>query len=677
MRYIGSKHKLLDEIEAVITENVDGDEQIFLDLFAGTNCVGRYFKDKYAVYSNDLLFFSFTNAKATLENNQALEFGGLKNIGIDSPLEYLMGHADKYIHEGNIGYYEKNYTPTGGAMYLSVENGKRIDYIRNQIDEWNKEGVLSEYEYYYLVSSLVESIPFVSNITGTYGAYLKHWDKRALEKLTLRPLKVVNNHQINRAFNMDSSQLVKKISVDIAYIDTPYNNRQYASNYHLLENVANNAQPELSGKSRIFDWSNYKSNFAQKKKALDAMRDLIESVDAKHVVISYNSEGIISEEELVEIARTNSIDGKCVIKRIPYQKYKSKVESKSYDLYEIIIYIRKKEATKQISGGGNMKKQCTVWTGKSNELIKSPLNYVGGKYKLLNQILPLFPENIETFVDLFSGGANVGINVDAKKYIFNDMNYKINEMFRYFASCDVEELIGKIKSRIDEYGLSKTNEAAYLKFRSDYNENPNPLDLYILSSFSYNYQFRFNNSMQFNNPFGKNRSSFSGRMENNLRMFVDKLRQIDAQFIDGFFEDFDIDKLSGDDFVYLDPPYLITTGSYNDGNRGFSNWGVKQELGMYRLMQKLTNNGVKYALSNVLTHKGKRNEHLMQFIAENKVYVNRLNYSYDNASYNTVAGGSEEVLITNYECGNFNEMLSDDNVVTSRPLNYLEQLSFI
>ncbi|MGC3362638.1 DNA adenine methylase, partial [Enterococcus faecalis] len=90
------------------------------------------------------------------------------------------------------------------------------------------------------------------------------------------------------------------------------------------------------------------------------------------------------------------------------------------------------------------------WQPQTQKYLKSPLNYIGGKYKLLNQIIPLFPDNIDTFVDLFSGGANVGINVPAKRYIFNDMNNKINEMFRYFNNHEAEDLIAKIKSRIHE-----------------------------------------------------------------------------------------------------------------------------------------------------------------------------------------------------------------------------------
>lgn len=182
-----------------------------------------------------------------------------------------------------------------------------------------------------------------------------------------------------------------------------------------------------------------------------------------------------------------------------------------------------------------------------------------------------------------------------------------------------------------------------------YNTNPNPLDLYVLISYSYNYQIRFNNNMIYNNPFGKNRSHFSENMKNNLLNFVSKLQSLDYTFLDMYFQDFDISSLDEESFVYLDPPYIITTGSYNDGNRGFTNWNENQEIEMYNLMCDLTNNNIRYALSNVLTHKSKEHHLLKQFANENNVQIHYLTHTYKNSSYNTQRLKSEEVLVTNYD----------------------------
>src|SRR5699024_9643498 len=156
------------------------------------------FKTFYEVYTNDLLYFSFVIAKATVENNDKCTFSKLKEIGITNPLEYLQNAP---INEKKIGYYEENYSPAGkeNRMYFTPENAKKIDYIRETIEIWNKKNLLSSEEYYYLLACLIKAIPYVSNIAGVYGAYLKKWDKRALNPLVLKTLDVKNNYQDNKA----------------------------------------------------------------------------------------------------------------------------------------------------------------------------------------------------------------------------------------------------------------------------------------------------------------------------------------------------------------------------------------------------------------------------------------------------------------------------------------------
>ncbi len=645
MRYIGSKKLLLQHIKNMLDKHTNGTEETFLDLFAGTNTVGLFFKPYYTIYSNDLLYFSHINAKVLIEGNSRPTFEGLKQIGINDPLSYL---ADTPINHLPIGYYESSYSPTGDAMYLTVENAKRIDFIHSTLDSWKKDAYVNQQEYLYLLNSLIEALPSVSNITGTYGAYLKHWDKRSLNKLDLIFPSVIDNNRPNRSFNENANELIKKISVDIAYIDTPYNNRQYASNYHLLENVARHTKPTLKGKTKIFDWSQLKSDFSTAKSAKSAMEDLISNIDATHILLSYNTEGIIPEKELLELLKKYSINKHVELERIPYRKYKSKNKPLDTELCELLFYIQKKPLKEKQTIPNDEEFKLTQDYFPQKKLVKSPLNYIGGKYRLLKQILPLFPKNIKTFVDLLSGGANVGINVKAEKYIFNDMNYLINDMFRLFQKMPIETILSSIEYRISQYQLSKTNEEGFLKFRSDYNNNPNPLDLYVLSSFSYNYQFRFNSKMQFNNPFGRNRSSFNERMKENLCYFTQRLKGLNATFTDNFIHEFDISELNTQDFVYLDPPYLITTGSYNDGNRGFQDWGEEQELEMYQVILRLNEKGIRFALSNVLEHKGKSHDMLKDFISKHGFKVHYLDFHYGNASYNTSKQESVEVLITNY-----------------------------
>ena len=290
---------------------------------------------------------------------------------------------------------------------------------------------------------------------------------------------------------------------------------------------------------------------------------------------------------------------------------------------------------------------------KYNKTIKSPVNYIGGKSKILNQIMPLFPKEIDQFVDLFAGGCNVGINAKAKKIYFNDNLIYLIEMYKAFYNMEFQEIINHIHNRISEYNLSLTNEEGFKKLRAYYNKEKNPLDLFLLISYSFNHQIRFNNNHEFNNPFGRERSSFNASMKLNLEMFHNRLKKNNIEFLSYSFEKFDFSILTENDFVYADPPYLITTGTYNDGKRGFKGWSEKEERELLKTLDKLNNQNIKFALSNVLEHKGKSNEILKKWLEENSDYkLNYIDINYSNSNYQTIVrdkNASIEVLITNYE----------------------------
>lgn len=276
---------------------------------------------------------------------------------------------------------------------------------------------------------------------------------------------------------------------------------------------------------------------------------------------------------------------------------------------------------------------------------------MGGKYKLLPQILPLFPQKIRTFFDVFAGGCNVGINVNASKIILNDNLTYLIDLYKFIKENDKQEIIYYIENRILELNLSQTNLDGYLKLREQYNLKKEPLDLFVLVAFSFSHQIRFNNKHQFNTPFGKDRSSFNPVMKNNLLSFIDCLKRDSIELSNLSFEQLNYDELNEQDLVYCDPPYLITTGTYNDGKRGFKGWSEIEEKQLLSLLDSLNNKGVKFALSNVLEHKGNVNNLLSQWVFENKYNLHYLNFSYSNSSYNTRKKGSfesKEILITNY-----------------------------
>lgn len=285
-----------------------------------------------------------------------------------------------------------------------------------------------------------------------------------------------------------------------------------------------------------------------------------------------------------------------------------------------------------------------------NPYIKSPLNYTGGKHRLLPQIMPLFPHNMEerTFVDLFCGGLNVGVNVDSSHVIANDNIDYLIELFQYFQQHDSHEIVSAIRDVISEYGLTKTNKDGYDSLRKSYNKNKAPLKLLVLIFYSFNHQIRFNNDHEFNCSFGANRSSYNPSIEKNLIRFVDEIHSKDIEFQCGDFIEFPYEILASNDFVYCDPPYLITTGSYNDGNRGFKNWTMKEQQELFDILDELNDRGVLFAMSNVLASGSREDDSLRRW--SSKYIVHHLDCSYSNASYHKKdRSGADEVLIANYE----------------------------
>lgn len=287
----------------------------------------------------------------------------------------------------------------------------------------------------------------------------------------------------------------------------------------------------------------------------------------------------------------------------------------------------------------------------ASDYLKSPLNYIGGKYKLLPQILPLFPKNIDTFVDLFVGGANVAINVDAKTILCNDNLIFLIALYNEFKNSKIPAIFDYIKNRISEFELSDKNELGFKALRSEYNRTKSPLDLFVLLAFSFNHQIRFNSKHEFNTPFGKERSSFNSAMSKNLKSFLNKLYSSNIYFTCNNFDVFNFSSLSKNDFVYCDPPYLITSGTYNDGKRGFTGWNKAEEYNLLRILDSLNNSNIRFALSNILEHKGICNCILKDWLSERPYNIHYMKSNYKNSNYhskNLNKGASIEVLITNY-----------------------------
>lgn len=289
--------------------------------------------------------------------------------------------------------------------------------------------------------------------------------------------------------------------------------------------------------------------------------------------------------------------------------------------------------------------------------IKSPLNYVGGKYKLLKEILPLFPDKISTFVDLFGGGFNVGVNVNAEHIIYNDISKQVVDLMRYFYLNDYESIHNKITSTISYYGLSRSdingyeiyecnssdglskyNKSKYIKLRNDYNKNPDNILFYTIIAFSFSNQIRFNSKGEFNMPCGKR--DYNPSLQSKLKDFIEVLHRKDCTFFNTSFDNFDFDKSGESDFIYCDPPYFNSTAVYNEQG----GWTEEHERSLLDLLDKLSSKGVRFALSNNLKYD---NPLLNEW--KNKYRVHYLNGDYSNCNYHKIDRSKDiEVLITNY-----------------------------
>ncbi|RKD34909.1 DNA adenine methylase [Lacrimispora algidixylanolytica] len=281
--------------------------------------------------------------------------------------------------------------------------------------------------------------------------------------------------------------------------------------------------------------------------------------------------------------------------------------------------------------------------------IKSPLNYTGGKYKILESVFQAFPKDIKTFVDVFAGGFNVGINVSAERIICNDQITYLIGLFQLFQKTEINDLLKEIKGIIEKYQLTQQNKEGYYALRVEYNKSRDIIKLFVLTCYAFNHQIRFNNSHEFNSPFGRNRSSFNSNIEKNLTQFCQALQEKNIEFSNVDFMELDYSFLGKKDLVYCDPPYLISTGNYNDGNRGFKDWKEKEEQELLGLLDKLDSKEIRFALSNVLYHKGMSNELLIEWSKKYKIHYIDKTYSNCNYQFKERNAVTVEVLVTNYE----------------------------
>lgn len=330
---------MLNDIETLIS-NFANDAKKIIDIFSGSGVVSAYFKSLgYDVIGNDFLYFAYVLSRGSTALNSMPTFS---KLNVEFPIDYLnaltLRTADVDIDNC---FIFQNYSPHDEIhrMYFQNDNAIKIDIIRLTIEKWKLENLINEDEYFYLLATLISAVPYVSNITGIYGAYLKHWDKRTFKPLTLvAPDNIHNGKAI--FYNQDCDGLLPKISADLLYADPPYNARQYLPNYHVLETIARYDYPEIHGVTGMRNYENQKSAFCSKSSVASAFRRMIQNANVRYVVISYNSEGLLSKEQLSEICLEFAVKKTFHCHDIDYRRYNN-VGTKSHRVTEQLYFFEK------------------------------------------------------------------------------------------------------------------------------------------------------------------------------------------------------------------------------------------------------------------------------------------------------------------------------------------------
>lgn len=311
--------------------------------------------------------------------------------------------------------------------------------------------------------------------------------------------------------------------------------------------------------------------------------------------------------------------------------------------------------------------------------IKSPLNYTGNKYRILDQMFQYFPKQINVMIDLFCGGATVGINVNAKKVIFVDKNERVIDLLIFLSKQKYDKFILSCEKIIEKYNLSYSfkngyklyrkqcsnlldnnglkdfNAEGFYKLRSDYNSLPNKsssranLMLYMLMVYGFNNDIRFNSDGDFNLPVGK--TDLNKNNVEKIKNYIERVNNMETEFVCASFTDEKFKRIVDQaDFIYMDPPYLLGNAVYN------SSWNSQTEHALLDFIDSLIEKRISFGLSNVTEKVGRINEPLSYWCHKNsdRINVNHIEYHYRSASYHKTTRNSKEkeVLITNKRYNN-------------------------
>lgn len=320
-RYIGNKSRLtswlIDRICAEVPRGA-----VVADVMCGTGAVSEALRGSgYRVIACDMMTFSAHHARVRLLMKEEPAFDGL-GLTYNEVLNELNALA------GNRGHFYREYSPAGEPKsqteprkYLTPDNAAKLDAINLRIKNWQEAGKLTSNEHSLLRHDLIMSVNRIANIAGTYGHYRSTWSKAALSEMELRPSVFLSGYRTDHTvLQGKAEELAQYIKADLCYIDPPYMKRQYAANYHLIETVARGDEPEAVGVSGLRPWRDQYSNFCTRTKIQESFRRVIDSMDCENFMISYSSDGLLSEAELIELLK---IHGEVQIEKRPFPRFRS------------------------------------------------------------------------------------------------------------------------------------------------------------------------------------------------------------------------------------------------------------------------------------------------------------------------------------------------------------------
>lgn len=636
-RYTGSKYKLMPWIKKLILKYCPKHDSLF-DVFGGTGVVTSSLLDitkrciiNDFLYSNELIYEAFFSQE---------EFD----------LEKLNSFVRKYALVSTSQLKDNYVSINYGDKYFRYDDAKLIGYIREDIELESESSKINKHEYYILLASLLYSFDRCANTVGHYEAYIK--GKEVRSHFVFELIEPIKTDNIISIYRTDSNLLAKSVDADIAFVDPPYNSRQYSRFYHVMETIVKWDKPVLSGtamKPPEENMSGYCRNTAP-----ELFEDLISNLKVKYIVATYNntydsksssSRNKITLEQIKTILEKR---GKTLVFETNYHRFNAgKTDAAEH---KELVFIT------QVDIFDNPEKE---------KAIRSPFFYVGDKYKLMPQLSKLFPNNISTYVEPFVGGGSSFLNIKAEHYLVNDIDKYVIELHKCLSSYadSPEKFLSKLYDIINEYGLScsfkgvtvpdelkkrfvKTyysqfNKDAYAKLKEKFNKQQDMVILYVLLIYGFNHMIRFNASGDFNLPVGN--VDFNKNVYKAIINYMSFMRDNQIEFYNLDFIAFlqlIESRLDNDSFIYLDPPYLISGSEYN------KYWNEDEEKRLCEFLDNLNSRGIHFGITNLIYHKGKVNQTFIEWTKKYLVYS--VNSNYISFNDNTIKKDSKEVYVTNY-----------------------------